>query len=367
MPWVPLGAALGVSGVVFAAALAFFVVRYQGASAATPAQLQLSAVGVVPADVVVSLDDVEVGRALPLDVALPEGKHLLHVKGTGIDLTRDVVGTGGTVRQAVVFGDVAAASTGAWRLLLAAIDSDGAPVDGAEVFVNGRSLGLTPLEAELDDAAESLALKVKKAGYAEQTIDLKRAGRLVVGPATIALKKGEATNTAVEPVPATDPVKPEPVKPEPVKPEPVKPEPVKPEPTKPEPTPTKPEPVKPEPVKPTPTPTKPEPTRPEPVKPTPTPTPATTAKVADIQLGTSPYADTTIDGRKYGMTPFFGPRTLTLPVGVHRIEFFDKVNNKKYKYQLKLKAPDPNNKVVIQFNKNDPPKVEGQVELKKID
>jgi hypothetical protein len=52
-------------------------------------------------------------------------------------------------------------------------------------------------------------------------------------------------------------------------------------------------------------------------------------------------------------------------VGTHKVEFFDKVNNKKYRYTLKLKAADPNNKVVIQFNKSDPPKVEGQVELRK--
>ena len=96
--------------------------------------------------------------------------------------------------------------------------------------------------------------------------------------------------------------------------------------------------------------------------------PASTPKqVAEIQLGTSPYAETTIDGRKYGSTPFFGPRKLNLPVGTHKIEFFDKQNNKRYRYQIKLKAPDPNNKVVIQFNKTDPPKVEGQVELKKLD
>ena len=87
--------------------------------------------------------------------------------------------------------------------------------------------------------------------------------------------------------------------------------------------------------------------------------------VAKIQLGTSPYAETTIDGHKYGMTPFFGPRTLSLTVGTHKVEFLDKQSGKKYRYKLTLKAPDPNNKVVIQFNKSDPPKVEGQVELKK--
>jgi hypothetical protein len=366
MPWVPLGAALGVSGLAFVAALAFFVMRYLGAEDATPAQLHLTAVGAVPADLVVSLDGAEVGRSLPLEIELVEGEHVLHVKATGIDLRRDVVGTGGTVRQPVVFDSIGGGAPGAWRLLLAAVAEDGSPVEGAEVFVNGRSLGVTPLEAELADAADVLALQVRKAGYAESTVDLKRAGRIVVGPATVALKKGDPTTTAVAPVapdaPATEPVKVEPTKPEPVKVEPAKPEPSKPEST----TPTKPEPAKPEPPKPEPA--KPEPAKPEPPKPEPTKPPVTPgAKVADIQLGTSPYADTTIDGRKYGMTPFFGPRTLTLPVGVHRIEFFDKVNNKKYKYQLKLKAPDPNNKVVIQFNKNDPPKVEGQVELKKIE
>ena len=49
------------------------------------------------------------------------------------------------------------------------------------------------------------------------------------------------------------------------------------------------------------------------------------------------------------------------------MEFFDKQGNKKYNYQFKLKAQDPNNKIVIQFNKDVPPKVEGQVELKKLE
>ncbi|HEY1099969.1 MAG TPA: hypothetical protein VGF99_13625, partial [Myxococcota bacterium] len=355
MPWGPLIAAVSVSGVLFIGALAFFVMRMMGAGAATPAELVLTAVGTPPADVVVLLDNAEVGRALPLTTALSEGAHVVEVKGSGVNVRRDVVGTGGTVRQPVLFagtadvGGVPTAPAGSWRLLLAAVGDDGRPVDGAEVFVNGRPLGLTPLEAELDDVGDDVTVKIKKDGYTTHELGMKRAGRTVIGPATVALVRGAAgTPTATEPTPTeptpTTPPEPSPTEPTKTEPEPVKvavnPNPVEPTPTKPEPT--KPEASKPEPAKPTPTkpePTKPTPTtqtRPEPAKPEPTktekPEPAkSTAKVADIQLGTSPYAETTIDGRKYGMTPFFGPRTLTLSVGTHKIEFFDKVNNKKYK------------------------------------
>ena len=90
-------------------------------------------------------------------------------------------------------------------------------------------------------------------------------------------------------------------------------------------------------------------------------------QVAEIQLGTSPNAETFIDGRRYGSTPFFGPKKLTLPVGNHKIEFIDRASGKKHRYQVKLKAPDPNNKIVIMLNKGDPPKVDGQVEARKID
>jgi len=384
MPWGPLVAAVSVSGVMFVSALAFFVMRMMGASAATPAELVLTPVGAPPGDLIVTLDGAEVGRTLPLTTPLVDGVHVLEVKGTGITLRRDVTATGGTVRQPVLFApgaaavggvDVAAgapaAKAGAWRLLLAAVGDDGVPVDGAEVFVNGRSLGVTPLEAELDTADEQIALKIKKEGFTTHEVGVTRNGRSVIGPATIALVRsagGTPTPTEVVPTEVAPPTPPTETPPKPT--EPVKTEPVKvaaaetPKPT--EPKPATPTPVATEKPKPTETP---KPTEPKPTTPTPVVAekPKSNSKNADIQLGTSPYADTTIDGRKYGMTPFFGPRTLTLPVGTHKIEFFDKVNNKKYKYQLKLKAPDPNNKVVIQFNKNDPPKVEGQVELKKLE
>ena len=410
MPWAALIGGVAASGVAFAAAVTFFVMRIMGAGEATPAELVLSAVGPVPADVVVSLDGVVVGSALPLTTPLHEGLHSLEIKGTGISLRREVVGTGGTVRQPILFAGPVAAGTdggggggvaavarvGSWRLLLAAVGDDGNPVDGAEVFVNGRSLGLTPLEAELDDGDDDIAVKIKKEGFTTHELGVKRAGRSVIGPATIALvRSGAATPTPTATTPPTEPVdvqqpvadpsasdptaddakvaaisvpvdvkaiEPKPTEPKPVDSRPPTPKPVDAKPTEPrsEPKPADPKPATPKPADPKPAVNE---TKPPESK---TP-PKTAAKVADIQLGTSPYADTTIDGRKYGMTPFFGPRTLTLPVGTHKIEFFDKVNNKKYRYQLKLKAPDPNNKVVIQFNKDDPPKVEGQVELKKLD
>ena len=89
--------------------------------------------------------------------------------------------------------------------------------------------------------------------------------------------------------------------------------------------------------------------------------------VAKLQLGTSPYAEATIDGRKYGMTPFFGPRTLSLAVGTHKVEFLDTQSGQKHRYQLRVLGNDPKNKVVIQFNKNERPKVEGRLELKRLD
>ncbi len=94
---------------------------------------------------------------------------------------------------------------------------------------------------------------------------------------------------------------------------------------------------------------------------------ASSRLIASVQIGTAPYSELTIDGRKYGMTPFFGPRTLTVPVGTHRVEFLEKQSGQRFRYQLRVLGADPNNKVVILFNKNERPKVEGRLELRRLD
>jgi hypothetical protein len=238
-------------------------------------------------------------------------------------------------------------------LSLAAVAEDGVPVVGAEVMINDLSLGTTPFEGELDPSLDAISLKIRKEGFTTNEVELKRAGRAVIGPATVSLKR--ATTTASTTTPETPPTQVA-LAEQPTTPEP---------PTAEETPPPKAETPPAEEPKPDPPPPRADP-KPDPPPPR-EPTPRAPRQVAEIQLGTSPYADTTIDGRKYGSTPFFGPRKLTLPVGNHRVEFFDKQNNKKYRYSIRIKAPDPNNKVVIQFNKNDPPKVEGQVELRKLD
>ena len=371
VPWVPVGIAAAASAALLVAAIAFVAVR--ATSEGTPAELGLSAVGTPPAGLVISLDGQEVGRTLPLTVALPDGSHSLEVVAAGaVVARRSVQGTGGTVRQPVLFlgtpEPVAPPSiptsnplasgppppvSGGWRLMLAAVGDDGIPVDGAEVFVNGRSLGLTPLEAELDPALDQLAIQVKKDGFTDHQVGVVRGGRAVIGPATVSLRRASVTAVTEAPLAAAQPPPESVATPAPVPAPAPAPAPAVPEvrlAANSQPTTNAAASAK--------TPTE----RPVPLEPA---TVSAPKKIAEIQLGTSPYAETTIDGRKYGMTPFFGPRTLSLPVGTHKVEFFDKVNNKKYRYTLKLKAVDPNNKVVIQFNKSDPPKVEGQVELRK--
>ncbi len=383
VPWVPAGIAAAVSATMLLASLAFVGLR--ATAEGSPAELVLSPIGTAPAGVIVSLDGVEIGRALPLTTPLSEGAHTLDVVAAGVTLVhRDVVGTGGTVRQPVFFpatpapppgeptetpppdaGEpkVPVAVAGGWRLMLAAVGDDGAPIDGAEVFVNGRPIGLTPIEAELDLQLEQVAIKVKKEGYTAHELGITRNGRAVVGPATISLARS-STTAALTP-PPTEPTDTPPTEPAPP-PAPAPP----PEPTAVaiiEQAPPAPAPVPAPAPAPPPSTSPPPPSPPPAAPPPPSPPPAPKKAIAQIQLGTSPYAEATIDGRKYGMTPFFGPRTLSLTVGSHKVEFLDKQSGKKYRYQLKLKAPDPNNKVVIQFNKTDPPKVEGQVELRKLD
>jgi serine/threonine protein kinase len=81
VPWVPVGIAAAASAALLVAAVAFVAVRATGEG--TPAELVLSAVGTPPAGLVISLDGQEVGRTLPLTVALPDGSHSLEVVAAG--------------------------------------------------------------------------------------------------------------------------------------------------------------------------------------------------------------------------------------------------------------------------------------------
>ncbi|MDP2343389.1 MAG: protein kinase [Deltaproteobacteria bacterium] len=395
--WKPLIAALGGSGALFLASIAFFAIRLVGSGEQSPAELVLSPVGApAPIEVSIVVDNQPVGKGLPVTIPFPAGEHSLEVSGKGmVTVRRTVVGTGGTMRQPVFIivdgaepvlvaevpkdpknpkdpkdpkdplkPDAAVPPpvvTGGWRLSLAAVSEDGLAVVGAEVFVNGKPLGMTPFEAELDPALETVLLKVRKDGFNAAEIDLKRGGRTVIGPATVSLKRASASasapvEAAADPVQVAVAAVPAEAPKDPPRVDDAKPaEPPKPvEAAKPDPpvavaaaSSDPPKPVVRE------TPRERQPSAPKPV--------------AEIQLSTQPYSEVTIDGRKYGSTPFYGPRKLTLPVGAHKVEFFDKQNNKKYRYQIKLKASDPNNKILISLGKDNPPRVEGQVELKKLD
>jgi serine/threonine protein kinase len=412
--WAPLIAAAALSLVAFVASAAFVATRAFGP---TSGELEvLAAGGPVPADVRVVVDNAVVASALPARVPLSVGAHTLQVTGSGmLPLQGAVVGTGGLVRQVVAVvpppapagteaspdptvaatapSTVPAASgvppavSGGWRLSLAAIDDAGASVVGAAVLVNGVAYGETPFEGELDASLTTVEVKVAKSGFSPTVVTVQRNARATVGPATVSLKaEGGAAATATTTTtpdspsqaaavgPKVDGEKPATGTTEPERPPP-RVEPAKEtaresprEELKDQPK----EPSKEQPRVASVRDPAPDPPR-EPAR---TPAPktdaqreprATSREVADIELGTSPSAETTIDGRKYGSTPFFGPKKLTLPVGTHRVEFFDKSTNKKYRYQIKLKKASPTNKVIIQFNRNDPPLVKGEVEMKKLD
>jgi serine/threonine protein kinase len=379
--WAPVIAATSISAAAFVAALAFVALRAFGGS---PGALELVAVPgqSPPSDMRIVLDGVALGASLPVRVPLESGDHTLSITGTGIvPIERAVSSRGELVRQPVALvaavPDVVTVATrkpavppatGGWRLSLAAIEPGGAAVADADVLIDGVNLGRTPFEAELDPALSSVRLKVVKAGYAATELTVQRNARSAVGPGSVRLEPlpvGSASEPAQPSMPpsnadlATPAANVGSLGGQEAEANPVPPraaadvnnagrlgE------TKEERRAMPP----------------PREVRPEPAKgATPESRASPSATVAEIELGTSPSAETTIDGRRYGATPFYGPKKLTLPVGTHRLEFFDKSANKKYRYQFKLKAPDPNNKIVIQFHRNDPPLVRGQVEIRKLD
>ena len=184
----------------------------------------------------------------PFPAPAPRGPSVLLVAGFFLAAVAGVLGTWTLVKPATP------------TKLVFHVES--APA-GASVIVEGRTLGVTPIDLEQtlgQGNRASMEMRLEKEGFSAATVRLTGGGgRLEVFQTLTPLPLG----TAAVPVKAEEPKKVEPVKAEP-KPEPVKAE-VKPEPVvaRPEPV-KKPEPVvaKPEPVK------KPEPVvaRPEPVK-----------------------------------------------------------------------------------------------------
>lgn len=82
-----------------------------------------------------------------------------------------------------------------------------------------------------------------------------------------------------------------------------------------------------------------------------------------IQIGTQPFAEMYLDGRRMGSTPFYGPRKLDIALGRHEVEFQDKASGAWYRYRLDVKRSDPENKVIIVLGK-DRPRVTGALSMK---
>ncbi len=367
-PMKAMVATLAASALMFLAVLAVLIAKLTGGGSS----IELYAIGDVapPQDLKVLMDGLEV-RGLGVPLALvDEQPHLVTVTGSGIaPVQRKVRGKGEAMRQPVLLvaavrppppdvvalpmvpsapGDqvpagqlaaldfrrtVAPPVGGGWRLSLATVaDDTGKPVSDAEIFVEGQLYGRTPLEAELDFALDNVTVRLKKDGFVTRELTVARAGRDRVGPATVRLVPG-----------ATLQVKPPAVEDPPYREMPTAPPPV----------------IAPAPV----APLRSAVTVAQVDRP-----PVVEKKVAKVisplQIGTQPFADTVIDGRRFGSTPFYGQRKLEVTVGKHKVEFTDKNTGKKYRFEFNIQAPDAENKVVIVLTKDDPPRVTGKMSVK---
>jgi serine/threonine protein kinase len=343
-----LGAMCAVAAVAAIGSAAFMMTRM----GRNDVELHAAGAVAVPADVKVMIGDRVVASQLPATIALPTGATTIVIRGTGVqEIVRTVTTTGGVQHQPVMFQPAGAG----WRLSLAAIDGAGAPLR-AQAFVNGEGVGETPLEVQVDKPTAMVRLHAD--GFADFEKTMSGAGKSV-GPATVAMK---ATGQPIDTV-ETKPTETKPTETKPTETKPTETKPTETKPTETKPTETKPTETKPTEAKPV-DPKKPTETKPTETKPTETKPDA--KALVQVQLGTLPYAMTKIDGVKRGSTPFFGKNSLMLSLGKHRIEFVD-TGGKKHRYELTIKAADPNNKVVIHFDRVDPPRAEGQLVLKKLD
>ena len=399
--------AVALSLVLFVAVTTAGVLRWVRSQTTT---LTLYAVGAPPPpDVRVTVDGTHIG-GLPSSAQLSEGEHAIVVEGTGIArVDRIFRGAGGAVKQPVLLVPAgkarppAAAPTeaapteaapprtpdeptpptptagvvaGGWRLSLAAVaDDSGNAIAGAEVFINGAAVGHTPYEGEVDAALRQVELQIKKPGYVTRSIKVERGERSAVGPATVRLPPGgdtaaagtdtpgEPATVVAVPVDKAPPVVPPADKPPADKPLVVPPA-DKPPADKPPVVVAKPadkppadKPVADKPK--TPPADKPPADKPAEDK------PAGSKKLAQLQIGTQPFAETLIDGKPYGATPFYNHRALKLSLGTHRVDFIDKATGKKHQYRITILEDDPENKAVIILGKPDmQPKVQGKIKVK---
>jgi hypothetical protein len=85
-----------------------------------------------------------------------------------------------------------------------------------------------------------------------------------------------------------------------------------------------------------------------------------------IQIGTLPFAKLQVDGKHVGTTPFYGPRTMRLPLGEHRLDFTTD-EGKTYRFDLVIHEDDPANKLIIQLGKHVAPRQLGHISAFEVD
>jgi hypothetical protein len=149
----------------------------------------------------IEVDGVEVGRtplAKPIRVA--SGSHVVAVEAPGFLGSRREVTLAGQITETIAMG-MEPTDTRMAQLVVTAV------VPGAEVVVNGKRVGATPLPASVAVPPGKVTVEVQRAGYltAAQTISLDEGARgeltftLEEDPAAAATLKGRLVVTASEP------------------------------------------------------------------------------------------------------------------------------------------------------------------------
>ncbi len=97
----------------------------------------------------------------------------------------------------------AVASGPPWRVSFTTVAA-GAPVHGARVLRDGALVGTTPFEIELAANLERVSFEVRADGYASKQLDISRAGRDAIGPATVRLEQPPAAGARGDAAPPED-------------------------------------------------------------------------------------------------------------------------------------------------------------------
>jgi len=149
----------------------------------------------------IEVDGVEVGRtplATPIRVA--SGSHVVAVEAPGFLGSRREVTLAGQITETIAMGMEPTDTRMAQLVVTAA-------VPGAEVVVNGKRVGATPLPASVAVPPGKVTVELERAGYltASQTISLDEGARgeltftLQEDPGAVATLKGRLVVTASEP------------------------------------------------------------------------------------------------------------------------------------------------------------------------